>query len=101
MAQSNAGGRRSRRRTKPSLLTLILLILCGYLTVSIVTTRIELYKEKRTLRELEQRITETRLQNDELERMMTDGESAYIERVARDKLGYASIDERVYIDING
>ncbi len=97
--------RKRRRRSKPrrrlSLFTTIILILCGYFTVSIVTTQIETYNQRKTLEELERKINETRLANDELERLMTDGESAYIERVARDKLGYASIDERVYVDING
>ncbi len=92
---------RKRPRRRLSLFTTIFVILCGYLVVSIVTTKIETYNQRKTLEELERRINETRLANDELERLMTDGESAYIERVARDKLGYASIDERVYVDING
>ncbi len=100
MSDRSRDGSQSKRRKKPSLFTLVMLILCAYLLVSIVTTRIEIYREKKTADIIERKIAETRLANDEIERMMTDGESEYIERVARDKLGYASIDERVYIDIN-
>lgn len=85
---------------KANIITLVLVLLCLSLAVSIVTTRIEIYREQKTVEQLKQKITETQLENDDLERMLSGDEAEYIERIARDKLGYASIDERVYIDIN-
>ena len=42
------------------------------------------------------------LQNDELERVLESGsDTEIIERVARDKLGYAKPNERVFIDVTG
>ncbi len=85
---------------RANIITLMLILLCLSLAISIVTTRIEIYREQKTVEMLKQKITETQLENDDLERMMSGDEAEYIERIARDKLGYASIDERVYIDIN-
>ena len=85
---------------RANILTVVLVFLCLSLTVSIVTTRVEIDREQKTVEQLKQKITETQLENDDLERMLSGDEAAFIERIARDKLGYASINERVYIDIN-
>ena len=45
---------------------------------------------------------EQRAYNEEIEEILSrEDDSEYIERVAREKLGYAYPDERVYIDISG
>ncbi len=73
-----------------------------YFAYSIVSTQIDVYKEKQTLLALEQQIYEQQMENDELERLLQDGgEAEYIERIAREKLGYAAPDERVFVDQNG
>ena len=51
---------------------------------------------------IEQQNEEQRIANKELERMLSDGtEEEYIERIAREKLGYAYPEEQVLIDISG
>ena len=41
-------------------------------------------------------------QNTELERLISSGgEDEYMERIARDRLGYAAPGERIFIDMSG
>lgn len=80
----------------------MLVLLCCYFIYSIIVLRVNISREQQTLGGLERQITEQKLENEELERVVySDGEKDYIERIAREKLGYAAIDEQVYIDLAG
>ena len=51
---------------------------------------------------LEQQNEEQRIANKELERILSDGtEEEYIERIAREQLGFAYPEEQVLVDISG
>lgn len=77
-------------------------LLCAYFVYAIVSAQIEIYKENRALNALLARINEKQLENDELSRIVVgEGEDAYIERIAREKLGYAAADERIFEDASG
>ncbi len=76
--------------------------LCVYFTASIITCRIELFKENRVLEDIRNKIEIQQLENDELERIInSEDNDEYIERIAREKLGYAGVDERVFVDLAG
>ena len=88
------------RRHKLALFAVAMLCVC--LVFSIVNTQLEIYKQKKALAELMEKINETQLENDELSRVVYgEDEEAYIERVAREKLGYAAVGERVFEDVSG
>ena len=76
--------------------------LCLYFVVSIASTQIENYKQRKTLQDLDEQIKNQQLENDELLRLAS-GETTedYIERIAREKLGYAASDERIFVDEPG
>ncbi len=75
------------------------MLLCLYFVYSIISIQIDVYKEKVRFAELERQIAALKLENDELMRQSTNGgEKEYLERVAREKLEYASPDERVFVD---
>ena len=77
-------------------------LICIYFVFSIVSIQIEIYKEKQKLEEIVEQINAAQLENDELARVVLGGgEAEYIERIAREKLGYAAADERVFEDIAG
>ena len=61
------------------------------------------YPENREqLAALEQQNEEQRIANKELERILSDGtEEEYIERIAREQLGFAYPEEQVLVDISG
>ena len=84
------------------LLCLVLAAFCLYFVYNIISIRVNLSREKQSLEILNRQIFEQRLLNEELERIVySDGEYDYIERIAREKLGYAAIDERIFVDISG
>lgn len=73
-----------------------------YLVVTFVSGQMQVAQKQRELAELDAMVERQAEQNAELERLMESGdEDAYVERVAREKLGYARPDERVFVDISG
>ena len=73
-----------------------------YAAVSLITTQVEIVSKKNQLEEVHHSISETTQRNQELERILNSGEdSEFIERVAREKLGYAAPGERVFADASG
>ena len=74
---------------------------CLYLAISVVSVQIKLRGQQMELQRIQQQIELARQENDELVRILNGGEAEYIERIAREKLGYAAVDERVFEDIAG
>ena len=84
------------------LLCLVLVAFCLYFVYNIISIRVNYSREQQAQEILDKQIFEQRLLNEELERIVySDGEYDYIERIAREKLGYAAIDERIFVDISG
>jgi len=97
--RNKAAAKRARRR---GALCLALAALCVYFIYSVIVIRVNITRERQSLELLERRIYDQRLINEELERIVySDGEKEYIERLAREKLGYAAIDERIFVDLAG
>ena len=73
-----------------------------YLVVSFVSGQIRVAEKQRELDEVNARLELQQEKNEELQRLMdSDDEDAYVERVAREKLGYARPKEKVLIDLTG
>jgi cell division protein FtsB len=73
-----------------------------YLVISFVSGQIQVSAKQRQLDEARERLELQVEQNREMERLMAgDDETAYVERVARESLGYARERERVFIDLTG
>lgn len=79
-----------------------LVLIGGYLVAGLVFNQVDIAAKQKELQDLENQLEQQRQQNDELERVLESGSDAeIIERVARDKLGYAKPNERVFIDVTG
>ena len=87
-------------RRRKAVLT-VLSFACLYLAISVVSVQIKLRGQQMELQRIQQQIELARQENDELVRILNGGEAEYIERIAREKLGYAAVDERVFEDIAG
>lgn len=78
------------------------LALCAlglYLIVSLVMEQVEIVSMRHSLEAAQEQLTTQQQQNDELRRVIESGnEDDYIERVAREKLGYARQNERIFQD---
>lgn len=79
-----------------------LVLIGGYLVAGLVFNQVDIAAKHKELQDLENQLEQQRQQNDELERVLESGsDQEIIERVARDKLGYAKPNERVFIDVTG
>ena len=73
-----------------------------YSMVHLIDIQINMASRRRQLVELEQRVEAQRIANRELERQLAQGmDEQYIERIARERLGFIAPNETVYIDISG
>ncbi|NLL62693.1 MAG: hypothetical protein GX241_00365 [Ruminococcaceae bacterium] len=83
------------------ILTIAIIGLMGYFVISLISLQIEIRDRQQQVDAANQIKQEKELENKELERFLAEGdESSYIERVARDVLGYVLPGERVYYDIS-
>lgn len=79
-----------------------LVLIGGYLVAGLVFNQVDIAAKQKELQDLENQLEQQHQQNDELERVLESGsDQEIIERVARDKLGYAKPNERVFIDVTG
>jgi cell division protein FtsB len=79
----------------------LLSLFCVYLLINVISIRVRLYKQRQQLALIEQQIEVAQKENDELRHMLSGTEEEFLERIAREKLGYAAVDEKVYEDITG
>ncbi len=75
-------------------------IVCA--AVSFIRTQSDVVSKRRELAALQQSIKLQEASNDEIKRILEGGDNLeYIERIAREKLGYAYPDEKIFIDRSG
>lgn len=91
------------KKTKRSLIFRIcILVFTIYIAGCLINLQIDITKKKEELSLVEQQIKQQHVENNNLERLLeSDDDSDYIEKLAREKLGFAYPDEKVYIDISG
>ena len=79
-----------------------LICACGYLCVALVFAQIDIVSKRQQLNNLEQQAEAQQAANEELRLVLDSGdEVAYMERIARDKLGYVLPGEHIYVDMSG
>ncbi len=97
-AKPNA--RPKTKRKYSFILTVAVIALIGYFTISIVSLQLEKNERQKELDRVNQSYSQKLSENEELEATLTSGDdAAYIERIARDVLGYVLPGERVFYDI--
>ncbi len=99
--QKNAEIKELRKSIRRRLVLMVMAGLCIYLAFNVVLVRWRLHKQQEQLQAVLEAIEIAKQENDELVRVMNGGEEEVIERIAREKLGYAAIGERVFEDISG
>ena len=95
-------GKKKRTSVGSLAIRLTVITVSAYLLVSLVSGQLQVSQKRAQLDELSAKVETLAQQNAELERLMsTDDENAYIERMAREKLGFARPEERIFVDISG
>ena len=82
----------------------IIAVLCvvTYLTISLISAQFDLMTKRQQLEILEEQQKRIELETQDIQRVLEiEDEAEYVERVAREKLGYANPNETVYKDILG
>lgn len=98
-----ARGRQSmekqKKTSKSRLLKIAVCLFVVYIAYSIVVQQLEIRDRKITLEAVQQQCQQQIEENKEVERLLAmSADKDYIERIARERLGYAYPDEKVYID---
>lgn len=76
--------------------------LCLYLCISLVFLQVDIVAKRKQLENLQQQTAAQQAVNQELMRLRDDSdEDAYMERIAREKLGYVLPGEHIYVDMSG
>ena len=82
------------------ILTLLLVLAVGYFTISLIDTQLKIKEREKTAEQVSAQYEQQLAEHDRLQKVADGGsQEDYIERVAREKLGYVMPDEKVYYDI--
>ena len=82
----------------------IIAVFCAvaYLSVSLISAQFDLMTKRQQLAILEQQQQRVEMETQDIRRVLEiEDEAEYVERIAREKLGYANPNETVYKDIQG
>jgi len=107
MSKNTSGkevGKVARRKKRRSgfLVKIITLSFVACAAVSFIHSQAEVASKRRELAALNESIVLQQTENDEVKRILDgDNDLEYIERIAREKLGYAYPDEKIFIDRSG
>ena len=82
------------------LVPLACLALCGYLFFLLIQFQVSIASKQQELQSLQNQLTAQETTNAELSSTLDQGDSAIIERYAREQ-GYVRPNERVFVDISG
>ncbi|MEG1043320.1 MAG: septum formation initiator family protein [Oscillospiraceae bacterium] len=78
------------------------LVFSCYICGCLINLQIDITNKKNELLLVREQIQQQHISNNNLERLLnSDEDDEYIEKLAREKLGFAYPDEKVYIDISG
>ena len=82
------------------LVHLAIVALCGYLLFLLIQYQVSIASKQQELQSLQDQLTAQETTNAELSSTLDQGDSAIIERYAREQ-GYVRPNERVFVDISG
>ncbi len=101
MSKSASKSNGSKKKRRSFLLTIALIALIGYFIISLVSLQIRINQKQQELESLKQTYKQVQLKNTELKQIVAeDDENGYMERIARDVLGYVLPGESVYYDVS-
>lgn len=87
-------------KKKINIRSVLFLLAIVYLTINLISSQFELMTKKQELSNIESQKERLQLEVADTQSLLEeDRDEVYIERVARERLGYANPGEKVYIDI--
>ena len=92
---------KKQKRRFSVLLILGCIVFCIYFFVVIINQQADIRAANDKLSALERESQEQAIENEELDNLIENGGDEYIERIAREELGYVMPEEKVFYDISG
>ncbi|MBR5753108.1 MAG: septum formation initiator family protein, partial [Clostridia bacterium] len=90
-----------RNGNKSFLLTLASIALLGYFVISLVSLQFQIREKTQEVEAAQQTLASAQAENEELKELAREeDEKTYMERIARDVLGYVLPGESVYYDVS-
>ena len=87
-------------KKKFNISSVLFLFAIAYLTISLISAQFELMTKKQELTSIQTQKDRLELEVADTRSLLEEGQDeVYIERIARERLGYANPGEKVYIDI--
>ncbi len=98
------GQKQSRKKPEQQrsfILTLALVALIVYFTISLVSLQFRIHEQQQKLASVQTQYAQVQKENEELKEIVAeDDDEAYMEQVARNVLGYVLPGEEVYYDVS-
>ncbi len=99
MAKKNS--RVAGKQNKSFILTLATIAMVGYFVISLVSLQFQINEKSKEVETAKQTLASVQAENDELKELAEEeDEKTYMERIARDVLGYVLPGESVYYDVS-
>lgn len=90
-----------KKRRKSLLLRLAVFSFAAYIAVVLIQQQLEIGRKKTEISSLKLQYQQQLSRDDELQRSLSENNDQYMESVARDTLGYARPNERIYVNVPG
>ena len=90
-----------KRGITSKLVALLCLALFVYLVFNLVVCQVNIGTKRQELAAVQNSLDEQLAANKELNRELSGSDQEIIERAARDELGYARPNERIFVDVSG
>lgn len=100
MANKTKAPVKKKKQKKSFILTLALVLVVGYFIITIIDLQLEIRDRKEVYEQLDNEYEQIVADNNRLQAIVdNDDKSAYMEQVAREKLGFVMPNEKVFYDI--
>jgi cell division protein FtsB len=90
-----------KKHRKSLILRLSVFAFIVYIAVVLINMQLHISKDKATLASVTTQYKTQQDKNAEIQRVLSENDDQYKESIARDKLGYAEPDERIYVNVSG
>lgn len=100
MATKTKAPAKNKKQSKSFILTLALVLVVGYFIITIIDLQLEIRDRKEVLEQLDNEYEQIISDNSRLQAIVdNEDKGAYMEQVAREKLGFVMPNEKVFYDI--
>ncbi len=90
-----------KKRKHSFIVSFCIIALCAYFAISLITIHKDIKETKAEIADVNSSYNEQVAENDRLKRLVDGGEiDEYVEKVARDELGYVKPGEHIYYDVS-